>query len=44
MAETDPESLRTAPHTTPVGRLDEVLAARKPDLMEKEEKTELKAG
>ena len=34
-AETDPESLRTAPHSTPVGRLDEVLAARKPDLVEK---------
>jgi glycine dehydrogenase subunit 2 len=33
-AETDPEALRTAPHTTPVGRLDEVLAARKPDLTE----------
>ena len=43
-AETDPESLRTAPHSTPVGRLDEVLAARKPDLAEREEKTELKAG
>lgn len=27
-ADTDPESLRTAPHTTPVGRLDEVKAAR----------------
>ncbi len=26
--DTDPESLRTAPHTTPVGRLDEVKAAR----------------
>jgi glycine dehydrogenase subunit 2 len=27
-AETDPELLRTAPHTTPVGRLDEVRAAK----------------
>ena len=43
-AETDPETLRTAPHTTPVGRLDEVLAARKPDLAEREEKPELKSG
>lgn len=36
-AEKDPASLQAAPHTTPVGRLDEVLAARKPDLAEKEE-------
>ena len=43
-AETDPESLRTAPHTTPVGRLDEVLAARKPDLAEKEEPSRMKSG
>lgn len=35
-AEKDPVSLQTAPHTMPVGRLDEVLAARKPDLVEKE--------
>lgn len=28
----DPETVRTAPHTTPVGRLDEALAARKPNL------------
>lgn len=28
----DPEKVRTAPHTTPVGRLDEALAARKPNL------------
>lgn len=28
----DPEALRTAPHTTPVGRLDEVRAARSPIL------------
>ncbi|MBN2172211.1 MAG: aminomethyl-transferring glycine dehydrogenase subunit GcvPB [Candidatus Krumholzibacteriota bacterium] len=27
-AETDPELLRTAPHTTPVGRLDEARAAK----------------
>jgi len=31
-AEADPETLRTAPHTTPVSRLDEAGAARKPDL------------
>ena len=31
-AEMDPESLRTAPHTTPVGRLDEARAARRPEL------------
>ncbi|MDR7541603.1 MAG: aminomethyl-transferring glycine dehydrogenase subunit GcvPB, partial [Armatimonadota bacterium] len=28
----DPEKVRTAPHTTAVGRLDEVRAARSPDL------------
>lgn len=28
----DPEILHTAPHNTPVRRLDEVRAARKPDL------------
>jgi len=31
-AERDPELVRTAPHTTRVGRVDEVLAARKPVL------------
>ncbi|MBR2964627.1 MAG: aminomethyl-transferring glycine dehydrogenase subunit GcvPB [Lentisphaeria bacterium] len=31
-AENDPESLHAAPVTTPVRRLDETLAARKPDL------------
>jgi glycine cleavage system P protein (glycine dehydrogenase) subunit 2 len=31
-AKEDPEVLRTAPHTTPVGRLDEATAARKPVL------------
>ena len=31
-AASDPESLKTAPHTTPVGRLDEAGAARHPDL------------
>jgi len=30
--ETDPELLQSAPHTSPVGRLDEVLAARNPNL------------
>ena len=28
----DPELVKTAPHTTPVGRLDEARAARRPDL------------
>lgn len=32
MAYTDPEALHTAPHTTPVRRLDEVCAARNPVL------------
>ena len=31
-AATQPELLRTAPHATPVGRLDEAQAARQPDL------------
>lgn len=31
-AETDPESLRQAPTTTPIGRVDEVAAARNPNL------------
>ncbi|MEZ4388677.1 MAG: aminomethyl-transferring glycine dehydrogenase subunit GcvPB [Candidatus Krumholzibacteriia bacterium] len=31
-AETRPELLQTAPHATPVGRLDEARAAREPDL------------
>lgn len=31
-AETNPEKLISAPHTTPVKRLDETLAARHPDL------------
>jgi glycine dehydrogenase subunit 2 len=31
-AETEPERVRGAPRTTPVGRLDEVAAARKPNL------------
>jgi len=31
-AQQEPETLRQAPHTTPVGRLDEVKAAREPDL------------
>ena len=31
-AETDPEALKRAPETTPVGRLDEAGAARRPDL------------
>jgi len=31
-AETNPEILKTAPHSTPVGRLDEVRAVKKPKL------------
>jgi glycine dehydrogenase subunit 2 len=31
-ARTNPEIVQTAPHTTPVGRLDQALAARKPNL------------
>jgi glycine dehydrogenase subunit 2 len=31
-AQTRPEVVQTAPHATPVGRLDEALAARQPDL------------
>ncbi len=32
LADRDPEALHAAPRTTPVGRLDEVAAARHPDL------------
>ena len=32
LAKADPEALRRAPVTTPVGRLDEAAAARRPDL------------
>jgi glycine dehydrogenase subunit 2 len=31
-AEENPEILHSAPHTTPIRRLDEATAARKPDL------------
>ena len=31
-ARTNPEIVKNAPHTTPVGRLDQALAARKPNL------------
>lgn len=31
-ARTEPELVKTAPHTTPIGRLDQALAARKPNL------------
>jgi glycine dehydrogenase subunit 2 len=31
-ARTDPAVVKTAPHTTPIGRLDQALAARKPNL------------
>jgi hypothetical protein len=31
-AETDPDTIRSAPHTSPVRRLDEALAARHPNL------------
>ena len=36
-AKTDPEKVRSAPHTTVVGRLDEALAARKPNLRYRKE-------
>lgn len=36
-AETDPEQLKSAPHSLPVRRLDEVRAARHPDLAYKAE-------
>jgi glycine dehydrogenase subunit 2 len=29
-AKTDPELVKTAPHTTPIGRVDDVLAAKHP--------------
>ncbi|MBF0368200.1 MAG: aminomethyl-transferring glycine dehydrogenase subunit GcvPB [Magnetococcales bacterium] len=32
-AQNDPERVKNAPHTTPVKRLDETIAARKPDLV-----------
>jgi hypothetical protein len=32
LAETAPDELKLAPRTTPVGRLDEAAAARRPDL------------
>ena len=32
LAATDPEAVKRAPTTTPVGRLDEAAAARRPDL------------
>lgn len=35
LAVSDPEAIKRAPLTTPVGRLDETLAARKPDLAAK---------
>ena len=36
-AKNNPEKLLSAPHTTPVKRIDETLAARKPDLRFKQE-------
>jgi glycine dehydrogenase subunit 2 len=36
-AETNPELVKTAPHSTRIGRLDEVAAARKPILRWKPE-------
>jgi glycine dehydrogenase subunit 2 len=36
-AQDDPELVRTAPHTTRIGRLDEAAAARKPVLRWKPE-------
>jgi glycine dehydrogenase subunit 2 len=38
-AATQPELVKTAPHTTRVGRLDEVAAARKPVLRWKPKQT-----
>jgi len=38
-AEENPEILHTAPHNTPIRRLDEVAAARKPDLRWKMKRT-----
>lgn len=32
LAASDPEAIKRAPTTTPVGRLDEAAAARRPDL------------
>jgi glycine dehydrogenase subunit 2 len=32
LAETDPAAVKRAPISTPVGRLDEAAAARRPDL------------
>ena len=32
LAASDPEAIKGAPTTTPVGRLDEAAAARRPDL------------
>ncbi len=32
LAKTNPEKISSCPKTTPVGRLDETLAAREPDL------------
>jgi glycine dehydrogenase subunit 2 len=29
-AKTDPDLVKTAPHTTPIGRVDDVLAAKHP--------------
>ena len=29
-AKTDPEMVKSAPHTTPIGRVDDVLAAKHP--------------
>ena len=31
-AVTEPETLKTAPHNTPIGRVDDVLAAKNPVL------------
>jgi glycine dehydrogenase subunit 2 len=31
-SKSDPDIVRNAPHTTPVGKLDEAMAARKPNL------------
>jgi glycine dehydrogenase subunit 2 len=39
-AKTDPERVKSAPHTTPIGRVDDVLAAKHPVTTYKQMKTE----
>ena len=39
-AKTDPEMVKNAPHTTPIGRVDDVLAAKHPVVTYKQLKNE----